>query len=313
MLKWRKLIPIVIIILLSLGALKLFVKQDKPTIHSQSAIMIDASTGEVLYEKDSATSYPVASMSKIMTAYVVLDSIENGLINWNDMVLVSETANHLEASAVTMPVQVGDRITVNDLFKAMLISSANNATIALAEHIAGTEEAFTGLMNEKAMNLGLSDQTQFVNTTGLPHFEMNQAENIMPAEDVAILAKNLLHNHGNDILETVNLQHYYIDSYGIDLYNTNTMIGNSDFKGLDGLKTGFTNAAGYCFVGTAVKKDKRLITVIMNADSDEARFIETKKLLSYGFDEIMFPSIKEIAKSLKMNVTNFIIEKQIFE
>ena len=124
----------------------------------------------------------------------------------------------------------------------MVVSSANNATIALAEYIAGTEENFTLLMNEKALDLGLSDQTYFVNATGLPNSAMNNTENIMSAEDVAILAYNLLKNHPHDVLETANLQQYHIQSHGIDLFSTNKMLSKNNsniyFKGIGWFKNG---------------------------------------------------------------------------
>lgn len=273
-----------------------------PNIHSKSAILMDASNGEVLYEKEASGSYPVASMSKLMTEYIVLDLIETGSIHWNDEVLISETANIVGEGAVMIPVNAGDSLIVKDLFNAMVISSANNATIALAEHVADTEEDFTMLMNEKALHLGLSDSTHFVNATGLPNFAMNNAENRMSANDVATLAYNLLKDHPVDVLETANLQQYTIHSHGIDLFSTNKMLHSGNiktyFKGMDGLKTGFTDAAGYSFIGTAFQKDKRLISVIMNAESDESRFIETKKLLSYGFGKFPISFLNEKVKSV---------------
>jgi len=172
----------------------------------------------------------------------------------------------------------------------MVISSANNATIALAEHIAGTEEAFTILMNEKATEIGLSDQSTFINSTGLPEGEI---ENEMSAEDVAKLAFHLLHDHP-EALDMASYTEYQMEHSGIQLYTTNKMLSemNSEtyFKGVDGLKTGFTNAAGYCFVGTAQQDNQRLISVVINAEDDETRFIETKKLLSFGFDKFYLPN-----------------------
>ena len=270
-----------------------------PTIQSQSAILMDASSGKILYEKDASTSYPVASMSKLMTEYIVLDQIENGSIQWDDEVMISEVANNVIPGAITLPIDSGDTLSVRDLFSAMILSSANNAAIALAEYISGTEEAFTVLMNKKARDIGLSEKTTFVNATGLPNREMNNQENKMSATDVATLAFYLLKDHPK-ILETTSQQHYHVTNIGIDLYSTNKMLAiqNSKtyYESVDGLKTGYTTAAGYCFVGTALKNDKRLISVIIDAEDEEERFIETKKLLSFGFGESSIFTLKEIAK-----------------
>lgn len=302
MVKRRKGILLLTISLVSFLAISLYNNPMTPKIHSQSAVLMDASSGEVIFEKDSSESYPVASMSKLMTEYIVLDLIENGAIHWEDKVFISETANTVGEGAVIIPVDIGDSLTVQDLFHAMVITSANNATIALAEYIADTEEEFTLLMNEKARHLELSDNTSFVNATGLPHSTMNNVENRMSAHDVATLAFNLLKDHPVVALETASLQQYHIHSHGIDLFSTNKMLrsdnNNMYFKGMDGLKTGFTDAAGYSFIGTASQNDKRYISVVMNAESDESRFVETKKLLSYGFGKPPLFSLHEKVKSI---------------
>ena len=151
MFKWRKSILSLTIALLSFLAIILYFNPQAPNIQSKSAILMNASTGDVLFEKDALTSYPAASMSKLMTEYIVLDLIESGSIHWNDKVIISETANKVGEGAVIIPVDSGELLTLQDLFKSMVVSSANNATIALAEYIAGTEENFTLLMNEKAL------------------------------------------------------------------------------------------------------------------------------------------------------------------
>lgn len=252
-------------------------------IHSTSAILMDVSTGKILFEKDIENAYPVASMSKLMTIYIVLECIDNGSITWAEEVTISSTANDIIESAAKIGVEAGTVMTVQDLYYAMALSSANNATIALAEHIAGSEAAFTTLMNEKAQELGLSDRTNFVNSTGLPGAEV---ENRMTATDVALLAQLLLQKYP-EVLEATTLEHYYIASLDIVLANTNKMLNIQEeeayLKGVDGLKTGFTDAAGYCFVSTATKGKQRLISVVINAETDEDRFNETKKLLNYGF------------------------------
>lgn len=289
---------LLIIAFISFLAITVYGNYKTPHINSKSAILMDASTGKFLYKKDATTAYPVASMSKLMTEYIVLDHIENGEINWDDMVTISETANDIIASGVKIPVEVGETLSVKDLFAAMVISSANNATIALAEHVAGTEEAFTLLMNEKAANIGLSRQTTFVNSTGLPS---DTTENEMSAKDIATLAYHLLKDY-EETLDIASYLTYQLDADGIHLYNTNKMLdpNNSDiyFDGLDGLKTGFTDAAGYGFAATASQGDQRLISVVIHAKDENHRFSETKRLLSFGFRDSSPLSVKNVFSNL---------------
>lgn len=305
MFKRKKFKLLLFITLIGLLITTLYGHSKNPTIHSQSAILMDANSGEVMFEKDANTAYPVASMSKLMTGYIVLDYIKSGTVNWEDRVMMSDSANNIQSAGIKIPVEVGESLSVRDLFAAMIISSANNAAIALAEYIAGTEEAFTSLMNEKANDIGLSDRTTFVNATGLPKEEL---ENKMSAEDVATLAYYLLNDH-REVLQMTSRSEYRIESHGIQLYSTNTMLNGTNgatyFDGIDGLKTGFTNAAGYCFVGTAQHGDQRLISVVMNAEDDESRFIETKKLFSFGFSKFYIApfkkNVKNLLESFRMN------------
>ncbi|WP_053589198.1 D-alanyl-D-alanine carboxypeptidase family protein [Bacillus sp. FJAT-22090] len=255
------------------------------TIKGHSAILLNASTEEILMEQDADIPFPVASMSKMMTEYLVLEQIENGNIEWDDPVVMSHSANNMDPRAVKIYVKDNDVLTVRDLYSAMVIYSANNATIALAEHIAGSEKKFAKLMNDKATKMGLSSKTNFVNSTGL--FNTDGSENVMTAKDVALLANQLLRDFP-DVIETTKLLEYKLAYDGTTLKNSNAMLDpeNQDlyFNPVDGLKTGFTETAGYCFTGTAQKGDKRLISVVMGTKSDDARFLETRKLLSFGFE-----------------------------
>lgn len=294
MVKRKKFTLLLLITLIVIVVTMIFYQAKHPTIHSQSAILMNAESGNILFEKNTELAYPVASMSKLMTEYIILDYIKSGKIHWDDRIIISESANNIQSGGIKIPIEIGESLSVKDLFAAMVISSANNATIALAEHIAGTEEAFTILMNEKATEIGLSDQSTFINSTGLPEGEM---ENEMSAEDVAKLAFHLLHDHP-EALDMASYTEYQMEHSGIQLYTTNKMLSemNSEtyFKGVDGLKTGFTNAAGYCFVGTAQQDNQRLISVVINAEDDETRFIETKKLLSFGFDKFYLPNFPKV-------------------
>lgn len=282
--------------------LSIFMDTNTIDVKSKSAILMDASSGKVLYEKDAKNAYPIASISKLMTEYIVLEKISRHEITWEDQVIISETADNLIDSAARLPVNVGDTLTVDDLFTAMVVASSNNAAIALAEHIAGSEGAFTEMMNDKAREIGLSKRTLFVNASGLPEQAHDKAENLMSATDVAKLAEILLRNYGTTVLAKTNLQTYYIASHEIEVVTTNKLLQEN---GLDGLKTGFTNAAGYGFVGTAERDGRRLISVVLDAGDEDARFTETNKLLDFGFKGKSMSSIKQSAEKVKAKVKSF--------
>lgn len=291
--KGPKLVLFGLIILLIVA---LFMNDNTIDVNSKSAIVMDASSGKVLFDKNTKNAYPVASISKLMTEYVVLEKIAASEINWDDQVIISETANDLIDSAAKLPVEANDVLSLEDLFSSMIVASSNNAAIALAEHIAGTEEAFTELMNQKARDIGLSKHTVFVNATGLPQQNQHNIENVMTARDVAKLAKTLLENYEKIVLLKANLPSYYIASHDIEVATTNKLLHEN---GLDGLKTGFTDAAGYGFVGTAERGGKRLITVVIDAGDEDARFVETKELLDFGFEKKSLPSIKSFTEKVK--------------
>ncbi|HDX9707856.1 TPA: D-alanyl-D-alanine carboxypeptidase [Bacillus thuringiensis] len=272
-------IPIICIaVIIGLFFLKTYISE--PNIQAKSAILMDAETGEIIYKKNEDVPLAPASMSKMMTEYIVLEKIENGSLKWNDFVTISPNA--VNSGGVKINVKVGDHLTVRELFHAMVISSANNAAIALAEHISKSEKNFTQLMNEKAKQLQLSTHTRFVTATGLAD-ERNE-ESQMTALDVAKLAQHLL-KHYPGVLKITKLTSFNL--HGTTLKTTDQMLYPSNkklyFQGVDGLKTGFTDAAGYCFTGTAKQNDKRMISVVMGTNNDTRRFIETKKLLSYAF------------------------------
>ncbi|GGE67880.1 D-alanyl-D-alanine carboxypeptidase family protein [Priestia taiwanensis] len=252
-------------------------------LQAETAILMDAKSGEILYSKNEHTPRAPASMSKMMTEYIVLEQIQQGNLKWDELVTISRNASHTEGARI--PVKVGDRLTVKDLFHAMVLPSANNATVALAEHIAKTEENFTAMMNAKAKKLKLSSKTKFVNSTGLAN-EYGE-ETTMTALDVATLARQLLTNFP-DVVNVTKLTSYNIKSHGITLKTTNKMLDSSNqslsVPGMDGLKTGFTDSAGYCFAGTAIQDDRRVISVVMGTKDDIERFEETKKLFAYGFN-----------------------------
>jgi len=276
----------------------LFLKHiTEPTIEAQAALLIDAKTGEVLFEKNADAPLPAASMSKMMTEYLVLEQLHEGKISWNDEVPVTDHAAGVEGARIDL--RTGDRVTVRDLYTAMLIPSANNAAVALAEYIAGDEGHFADEMNQKGVELGLMG-SYFINATGLT--EGDQATQ-MTAKDLGKLATALLKDFP-EVLKTTSLPEYTLKFSSERVLSTNHMLQDPQLatEGLDGLKTGFTNKAGYCFTGTASRDGRRLISVVMGAQDSDTRFIETQKLFAMGFDSVYLPSFRSIlvkAKEIK--------------
>lgn len=253
-----------------------------PEIDVKAAIIIDASDGDVIYQNNENEAVAPASMSKMMTAYLVLESIHNGKVRWEDPVKISAKSAQTEGAKI--PMQVNDTLTVKDLYHALMIESANNSAVALAEHVAKTEKNFVQLMNEKAQQLEMSDKAKFANASGLQ--EPDGSETKMTAADVAKLAYHLIKDYP-EILEVTHLRQSQLAFNNINVTNTNEMLNKNNkalyIEGIDGLKTGFTDSAGYCFTGTAKQGDNRIITVVMGTKSKTKRFTETNKLMSYAF------------------------------
>lgn len=260
----------------------------------RSAILMDVTSGAILYERDPDNPLPPASMTKMMTAYLVLEAIENGQLTWEDKVKTSEYAHFLgrmKGGSVVFLAQ-GAEYTVREMFEAMEINSANDATVALAEKVATTEPLFVEMMNAKAKELGMKD-TLFVNSTGLstkdlgPYGEGAAADdNLISARDLAILARALIVDHP-EVLEYSSIPKKEFPN-GVLMRNYNEMVpgrnSNFTYEGLDGLKTGHTKAAKYCFTGTAQRGELRLVSVVMGAETNKERFTETRKLLDWGFN-----------------------------
>lgn len=262
---------------------------------ARSAILVEASTGRVLYSQNPDEPLPPASMSKIMAEYLVQEAVKQGKISWDDVVPVSEYAFYVarisDASGVYL--NAGESFTVKELYEAMAVVSANDATVLLAEKIAGSEQNFVQMMNQKAKELGMT-KTSFVTSTGLPANELgpysidtNQVENLMSARDSAILARALIRDFPN-ALEVSKIPRFTFRTgtpQELKKANYNWMLPglNSYYEGVDGLKTGYTQAAQYCFTGTAERGGMRLISVVMGTESELKRFAETKKLFDYGF------------------------------
>ena len=253
-----------------------------PEINAKAAMIIDASNGDIIYQHNENEAFAPASMSKMMTAYLLLENVHNGKIRWEDPVKMSAKAAQTEGARI--PVQVNDTLTVKDLFHALMIESANNSAVALAEHMAKTEKDFVQIMNAKAKQLKMSDYAKFANASGLQ--EPDGSETKMTAADVAKLAYNLIKDYP-EILEVTHLRQSQLAFNNINVISTNDMLNKNNkalyIEGIDGLKTGFTDSAGYCFTGTAKQGDTRIITVVMGTKGKTKRFTETNKLMSYAF------------------------------
>ncbi|WP_211749822.1 D-alanyl-D-alanine carboxypeptidase family protein [Paenibacillus sp. Marseille-Q4541] len=256
----------------------------KPSIHSSAALLIDSSSGEVLISSNADTPLPAASLSKIMAQLIILDEIEAGHISWNDIVRVSKHAT--ESEGVNLSLNEKDQFTVNELFRVIAVYSANDATVALAEHAFGSEERFVEEMNLKAKELGLSVHTKYNNATGSSSLSGGPSENYMTAKDVGKLSAHLIKQYP-EILALSSLPQVELRNKGLYMSNTNWMLDNVKgpyaYSGADGLKTGYTKAAGYCLSGTVEKNGQRLIAIVMGAETQEQRFDEAKQLFDYGF------------------------------
>ncbi|WP_313328112.1 D-alanyl-D-alanine carboxypeptidase family protein, partial [Stutzerimonas balearica] len=241
-----------------------------PQLAAKSYLLMDAASGNVLVENNGDERLPPASLTKLMTAYIATLEIKKGQISDSDMVTVSEKAWRTGGSR--MFIQVNSQVSVGDLLHGVIIQSGNDASVALAEHIAGSEEAFADLMNATAQRLGMNN-THFMNATGLPH-----PEHYSSAADMAKLARAIIHEDP---------AHYAIYAQKEFLWNNikqpnrNLLLWRD--KTVDGLKTGHTEEAGYCLVASAVRDGMRLIAVVFGTNSEQARAAETQKLLTYGF------------------------------
>ena len=243
---------------------------DAPELDLKSYILIEPNTNTVIAEFNSTSEIEPASMTKIMTAYVAADQISNELIALDDEVLISEKAWRMEGSR--MFIEAGKRVSVSDLLKGIIIQSGNDASVAIAEYVGGTERGFVDLMNAYAGSLNMNN-TNFQNSTGLP-----AVNHFSSAKDLAILTSNL-------ITEFPEIYSFYKERQftfnEIKQFNRNKLLWRDDSS--DGVKTGHTKAAGYCLVGSAKRGDMRLITVVAGSDSDNNRFMASQRLLEYGF------------------------------
>ena len=248
-----------------------------PQLATEGHILLDAATGTVIIEENAEMRLPPASLTKIMTSYIIASEIQQGRISLDDLVPISVKAWKMEGSR--MFVREGTEVKVADLIRGIVIQSGNDASVAMAEFIAGDEDAFADVMNQVAQKLGMT-RTQFKNATGLP-----DEGHYTTAKDLSILARALI----RDFPEHYKVYKEKYFSYNdIRQANRNSLLWRDD--AVDGMKTGHTQAAGFCLVASAEKKDMRLVSVVMGATSERSRSTESQKLINYGFR--YFESVK---------------------
>lgn len=244
-------------------------------VDAPSAILMEVQTGTVLFEKNSHQQLPPASVTKVMTLLLVMEALERGQISWDDTVVASEAAAAKGGSQVYL--EAGETMTMDEMLKAVVVASANDCATALAEHVAGSESAFTARMNERAKELGLTD-TYFVNCTGLDD-EPEAAEHLTSAYDIAVMSRELLKHDAIRRYTTIWMDTVRNGTFG--LANTNKLV--RFYQGTTGLKTGYTSAAGHCLSASAQRDGVEYIAVVLHCTSSQERFQSAKALLNYGF------------------------------
>lgn len=261
-----------------------------------SGILIEANSGRIIYEKEKDKQVAVASMTKMVAQIIILENIEAGKIKWDDVITVSKNAEEMGGSQIYL--QQGEKMTVEDLMKGISMASGNDATVAMAEVISGTEERFVKLMNQKVKELGLKN-TAFKNCTGL-----DEEGHYSSAYDMAMIARELVVNHP-EILRFSSMYEDYLREDTTNkfwLVNTNKLV--RFYEGADGLKTGHTDAAQYCLAATAKRKGVRLIGIVLGVPNSKVRNTQAMQLLDYGFNNVKQRVLKksgEVVSTLKLD------------
>jgi D-alanyl-D-alanine carboxypeptidase (penicillin-binding protein 5/6) len=270
-----RVVYLLLLVLTPLWARAATIVPSPPQVAASAYILMDANSGAVLVEHDADVPLPPASLTKMMTAYVLAGEIDAGRVKKTDMVPVSENAwsqNPVFEGSSLMWIEPGKDVSVEDLERGIIISSGNDATVAVAEHVAGSEGAFAELMNSNAEALGMTG-SHFVNSHGLP-----DPDHYVTARDLAILSRAMIEDYPEHYALYKEREFTY---NGIRQYNRNTLLAED--PSVDGLKTGHTEAAGYCLVASAERRGMRLISVVMGTASPNARKNESRSLLNYGF------------------------------
>ena len=272
----KRIVSFVLVIALVAVLLPVGASAAGPEVAAKSAVLMDMTTGQVLYEHNAHEMLPPASVTKVMTLLLIMEAIDSGRIGWDDTVTASESAATKGGSQVYL--KVGETMTVTDMVKSIAVSSANDCACAMAEHISGSEGAFVEAMNEKAKALGM-EHTHFLNCTGLDD-DPQASNHLTCAMDIAIMSRALMMEHP-DIRKFTTIWMDTIRNGSFGLSNTNKLV--RFYPGATGLKTGFTQKAGYCLSATAQRDGMELVATVMGSESSKDRFNACKQLLDYGF------------------------------
>ncbi len=270
--------------------------------NSKSTMLLEASTGEIIYQHNSHEKFAPASMTKMMTMLLIIENIEKGVIKWDEMVTVSANASGMGGSQILL--DTNEKMSVENLFKGIAVASGNDASVALAEKIAGTEANFVVMMNNRAKELGLKN-TNFKNCHGL-----DAANHYSTAYDMAMIAKELVKHE--KVLEYTKIYDTYLrenTENKIWLVNTNKLV--RFYEGVDGLKTGYTNGAGYCLTSTAKKNGMRIITVVMGEPDSLTRNKETSEMLDYAFAQYEIETLLSTKSVLGKNMVEKGVKKYV--
>ena len=285
----KKLLGLLLSILLILPITTVRAEELKLAESAKSAIIIEASTGKVLFEKNADEKLVPASMTKMMSMLLIIENIENGVLKWDQKITVSENASGMGGSQILL--ETGEKMTVKDLFKGVAIASGNDAVVALGEAIAGSEAGFVDMMNKRAKELNLKN-TNFKTPHGL-----DAANHYSSARDMSLIAKELVKHE--KVLEFTSVYEDYLrenTDQKIWLVNTNKLVRFYD--GVDGLKTGYTKDAGYCLTATAKKDGMRIIAVVMGEPDSKTRNKEVSEMLDYSFAQYKVEDLLKNKQSL---------------
>ena len=275
------------------------IKAEDLAPNAKSSIIVEQSTGEVIYENNSHEKMAPASMTKIMSLLLIMESLENKTIKWDDEVTVSENASSMGGSQILL--ETNEKMKVEDLVKGISIASGNDAVVAMAEYIAGSEENFVKMMNAKVKSLGLKDTT-FKNCHGL-----DEEGHVSSAYDMAMIGRELLRHE--KIIEFTSIYEMYLrenTDKKIWLVNTNKLVRFKE--GVDGLKTGYTKTAGYCLTATMKKNNMRIIATVMGEPSAQKRNSEVSSMLDYAFNQYKikkFLNKNKVVKSVKLSKAKY--------
>ena len=269
------------------------------------AILMERETGTVIFEKDADTRTAPASITKIMTTLLIIEEIEGGRLGLEDMVSTSARAASMGGSQIYL--EEGEQMTVRDMLKAIVVSSANDASVAMAEHLAGTEETFTQRMNERAAELGMVN-TVFINSTGLP---IGNQENATTARDVALMSRALISHDLVKEFSTIWMDSVRNGEFGLS--NTNRLIYY--YEGATGLKTGFTQTAMYCLAATAERDGVEYIAVVLHGETSDKRFESAKTLLNFAFANYSLVNIQpaEVLRPLRVELGAVSVVQPVLE